>query len=299
MEAVFSYLSSSYESFYELVWVFLIYAFAGWVSEVAYSAVTKGVFINRGFLNGAVCPIYGVGVVMVVSVLTPIKQNLVVLMVGSMALTTGVELLVGWLMEKAFHQHWWDYSDQPLNFKGYICLRFSIMWGFACVFVVDIVHPLIRKLIFLIPHTLGVVLEIVLMATFVTDVIITIVAVLKINKHMVILDEIDKRLDYISDKLGENIYDSVTDVKEKAIKAREAADERKAEFLENNSEVVERLKKEREELQAKAQEILSKRNAVAKRLFKAFPAMHSLRNESARLRFAEEFKNRIPRNKIK
>ena len=86
-----AYFTSSFDSFYEVVWVFLIYAFIGWCVEVAYSAVTKGVFINRGFLNGPVCPIYGVGMLMVVSCLTPLKSNHLVLFLGSMLLTTAVE----------------------------------------------------------------------------------------------------------------------------------------------------------------------------------------------------------------
>ena len=71
------------QTFYEVAWIFVIYAFIGWCTEVAYAATEKGVFINRGFLNGPYCPIYGCGVLIVVTVLTPLKNNLLVLFAGS------------------------------------------------------------------------------------------------------------------------------------------------------------------------------------------------------------------------
>ena len=64
------------KNFYELVWIFIIYAFIGWCAEVSFAAVDNGKFVNRGFLNGPYCPIYGCGVVIVVAVLTPIKESL-------------------------------------------------------------------------------------------------------------------------------------------------------------------------------------------------------------------------------
>ena len=66
------------QNFYELVWIFIIYAFIGWCTEVSYAAVDRGIFVNRGFLNGPYCPIYGCGVVIVVAVLTPLKDNLLI-----------------------------------------------------------------------------------------------------------------------------------------------------------------------------------------------------------------------------
>ncbi|MCR5375058.1 MAG: hypothetical protein K6E39_06830 [Lachnospiraceae bacterium] len=276
-----AYLTAGFDSFYELCWVFLIYAFFGWCAEVAYSAVTKGVFVNRGFLNGPVCPIYGVGMIMVVSCLTPLKGNHIVLFLGSMFLTTAVELFVGWGMEKVFHQHWWDYSDEHFNFRGYICLRFSLIWGFGCMSVIDIAHPPIKKIISIFPYKPGVILQIFFFAVFITDIVITIMAVLKFNKHLVIIDEIDARLDMISEAIGENIYEGATGVKEKVIKVREAADEQKKNLIEANDERIERLKVEREELNKKIRAATEARNAVMCRLVKAFPAIKSTTHERA------------------
>ena len=114
--------------------------------------------MNRGFLNGPVCPIYGFGVVIVVLCLTPLMENTLLLFLGSVLLTSLLELGVGFALEKLFHQRWWDYTNEPFNLGGYICLRFSLAWGLACLLVMEIIHPSVLWLIRHIPHTLGLVL---------------------------------------------------------------------------------------------------------------------------------------------
>ena len=109
------------QNFYELVWIFIIYAFIGWCTEVSYAALDRGIFVNRGFLNGPYCPIYGCGVVIVVAVLTPLKDNLLILFAGSFLLTSILEYITGFILEKVFHNKWWDYSNKPFNLHGYIC----------------------------------------------------------------------------------------------------------------------------------------------------------------------------------
>ena len=100
---------------YHFVWLFFIYAFLGWCTEVSYAALVTGKFVNRGFLNGPVCPVYGFGAVIILAALTPLADNLLLLFLGSMALASALEWLTGFALEKLFHQRWWDYSDQPFN----------------------------------------------------------------------------------------------------------------------------------------------------------------------------------------
>ena len=91
------------QNFYELLWIIVIYAFIGWCTEVSYAALDRGIFVNRGFLNGPYCPIYGCGVLIVVVLLTPLKKNLLILYVGSFLLTSVLEFITGFVMEKVFH----------------------------------------------------------------------------------------------------------------------------------------------------------------------------------------------------
>ena len=104
-------------SFFELLGMFFIYSFLGWCTEVAFAAVRHGKFVNRGFLNGPVCPIYGFGVLMVVLLLQQLQDNLLILFIGSVIVTSAIEFLTGWILETVFHAKWWDYSQNKFNLK--------------------------------------------------------------------------------------------------------------------------------------------------------------------------------------
>ena len=218
------------QNFYELVWIFIIYAFIGWCTEVSYAALDRGIFVNRGFLNGPYCPIYGCGVVIVVAVLTPLKDNLLILFIGSFLLTSILEYITGYLLEKVFHNQWWDYSDKPFNIHGYVCLKFSIYWGLACTFIMDVLHPIIYKGITLMPHIVGMILICIIMTVFFVDCGITVATILKFNKRLKVMDEMAERIHKLSDEIGENIYENVTDIVEKS-----------EEFQETHAELLDKL----------------------------------------------------------
>ena len=130
---------------YDVLWIFFIYAFLGWCMEVIYATTDTGKFINRGFLIGPACPIYGIGMVIVVSVLSSIQDNIFILFIGAMILTSILEFITGVILERIFNDKWWDYSDLPFNIKGYICLKFSLLWGLGCVFIMKLIYPLNHK----------------------------------------------------------------------------------------------------------------------------------------------------------
>ena len=225
------------QNFYELVWIFIIYAFIGWCTEVSYAALDRGIFVNRGFLNGPYCPIYGCGVVIVVAVLTPLKDNLLILFIGSFLLTSILEYITGYLLEKVFHNQWWDYSDKPFNIHGYVCLKFSIYWGLACTFIMDVLHPIIYKGITLMPHIVGMILICIIMTVFFVDCGITVATILKFNKRLKVMDEMAERIHKLSDEIGENIYENVTDIVEKS-----------EEFQETHAELLDKLAETKDNL---------------------------------------------------
>ena len=129
---------------YSLLLYFFIYSFLGWCTEVAYATVKERRFVNRGFLNGPWCPIYGVGVSAVVTLLDGFRDSLLLLYLSSLVLVTLIEGMTGFIMDKIFHHKWWDYTGLPLNIGGYVCLPFSIAWGAACVVIVKGIHPLMK-----------------------------------------------------------------------------------------------------------------------------------------------------------
>ena len=141
--------------FYYVALLFFIYSFLGWCVEVAFVAITARKVENRGFLNGPVCPIYGCGMLGVLAALTPYRDNFILLFIGGFIICTAVELFGGWVLDKIFHMRWWDYTKNKFNIGGYVCLRFSIMWGLGVVAVMKLVHPPIFALVRRLPKIAG------------------------------------------------------------------------------------------------------------------------------------------------
>ena len=276
-------------SFYETAWVIFIYSFLGWCAEVVFAACRRGIFVNRGFLNGPVCPIYGFGVALVLGLLEPVKSSFLLLFFGSMLLTTALEFIIGFIMESFFHDKWWDYSNNPFNIKGYVCLEFSIIWGLACVLVVDVIHPLIQKLIDAIPVNVGWWLIWIFAAIMAADALITLIELLKLPKRFKAVEELEKMMTAVSDTVGEKVlYEGYDRMKEQ----REAFEGRHPELTEKSREAVrdvlekrseintalrerederdERRAQRRSEMEARINGILS-HNVIHERIARAYP----------------------------
>jgi len=201
-------------TYYEICMYFLLYSFLGWVIEVIYHAVTQGKIVNRGFLNGPVCPVYGFGMLVVFMLGNVVSSGTnaasgasqlspLLLFLFGMLLATGVELAAGWLLDRLFHARWWDYSDKPLNLHGYICLEFSIIWGLAIVTVVKIVHPLLSDgTVRAIPEEWGWPIMGILYLAYLIDLIITVLTISGMNRKLKELDHIRRLMRTPSDRLS-------------------------------------------------------------------------------------------------
>ena len=219
----------------QMIWIVLVYSVLGWCTEVAYAALHRGRFVNRGFLNGPVCPIYGFGMLIVLLVLEPVKENLALLFFGSALFCSALEFAVGWALEKLFHDKWWDYADCPFNLRGYVCLEFSVIWGVACVLAVDVIHPLILRAILAIPAPADLWLALGLSAVLLADMGLTLAALLKLPRHFRAVEEVEKALTAVSDTVGEKlIYEPVA----RSVERQEAFDERHPELAEKRQEAV-------------------------------------------------------------
>ena len=298
---------------YQFLCIFFIYAFLCWCTEVSYAALQTGKFVNRGFLNGPVCPIYGFGVVIIIACLTPLKKDLLLLFLGSVVLTSLLELATGFVLEKLFHQRWWDYSNDPFNLGGYICLKFSIAWGFACLFVVDILHPTVKLLIALMPRTVGWVLLAIAAASMAVDLAATVSTIVKVNRKLARIDQLAAKIREASNEFGENLADRVLDAAEKGgdfkesiqdlkegmedwsedvrggLKenldgAREAIAQYRMESEMQKAERVQRRQERRQELEQLFENLKSEMDGRVLgqgRLMKAFPQMRSLNHKQA------------------
>ncbi len=258
---------------YQMGWILVLYSIIGWCGEVAFAAMKRGVFVNRGFLNGPVCPIYGFGVLIVVLCLEPFKDSLVLLFFGSMILTTLLEFFTGFVLEKFFHDKWWDYSSNPFNIKGYVCLEASIMWGIACCLVMDVVHPLVMKLINLLPYSVGKWLLPAVMLIFAVDGVLTVMEILKMPKRFKTMQELEKAITAVSDSMGENIYESVEWGKER----RDAFNEKHPELAEKKNEASRNIQQRRTEI---SQKNTANKEAAAKKKAELESRLAELKNKS-------------------
>ncbi len=258
---------------YQLSLYFFVYSFLGWCTEVSYAAVKQHHFVNRGFLNGPVCPIYGFGVTIVIYFLTPLKDNWILLYIFSVVLVTFLEGITGWIMDIVFHNKWWDYSDQPFNIGGYVCITFSLIWGVACVLIVKFIQPFVAKLILLLPHTLGLVLIAFFCLILFSDACVTASCVLKINHHLVVMEKIAYELHQFSDQLGYDLSEKVLIALEKQEVVKSKHNDSFTELRELEMETAEELRYRINELKKRYKKINRLHSINALRLMKAFPKM--------------------------
>ena len=190
-------------SLYQTLAYFLIYSCLGWCLEVIYAAVTTGKLVNRGFLNGPVCPIYGFGMIIVLYALTPLVDNTLLLYLGGVILPSALELVGGWALYKLYRTRWWDYSDYPFNIGGYICLEFSLLWGVGTLVVMRIVHPIIAGLVAMVPTLVGVILMCILYAVYATDVVATAIAASTLADTLDTMEKLGDSIHAVSDAMTE------------------------------------------------------------------------------------------------
>lgn len=249
------------DTLYELACFFVIYAVLGWCLEVCFCTVNTGVLVNRGFLNGPVCPIYGFGMVLVLTALAPLADSLPALFLGGALLASALELAAGWALKKIFHTSWWDYSDVPFNLGGYICLKFSLAWGAAAAAVVRLLQPAVAALVRGVPRMLGAALLCAAAVLFLCDLLVTVSAVLKLNRDLGRIAQVVRLLHAGSDKLAGELGEKAMAVDGRLDEARLDAAAR---------------------IDLARAEFLDRRSAVARRLMKAFPRMRPVEQEAMR-----------------
>lgn len=264
-----------------LYWFFL-YGCIGWGVEVVYAAIKERRLVNRGFLCGPICPIYGCGMVVLnwtVAALAPSGEGksvstVAVFFVG-MVLTTAIELVGGWTLFKIYHIRWWDYSNMKFNIGGYICPQFSLLWGLGSVIMVKVVHPALAKASSPLPMKVLVPAEAAVLALFVVDLIVSAAAATGLNKKLKEIDEVRARLRVTSDKLttvlgtGAMTADTILDEQKLQLALAKLEGRENADVL--RAELTIRAAALREKLTAAEHDHLGTR-----RLLRAFPDMKSL-----------------------
>lgn len=134
-------------AWYHWITFFFFYCFFGWIFESAYVSLKSGRFVNRGFLRLPMLPLYGTGAVMMLWVSLPVKNSLVLVYLSGVFAATILEYVTGYVMERLFKVKYWDYSNQRFHLHGYICLSSSIAWGFLTIFMTEVIHKPVERLV--------------------------------------------------------------------------------------------------------------------------------------------------------
>ena len=131
---------------WHIIIYFFIYSSLGWVWETIYCSILERKFVYRGFLSGPYCPIYGFGVLMLLVMLTPLYDTLPLLFLVAFVVMSALEYMTSYVLEKVFHQRWWDYSNEKFTIDGRIALKSSLFWAVMSVVIVVFIQPQVVSL---------------------------------------------------------------------------------------------------------------------------------------------------------
>lgn len=195
---------SNYAESHVIIFLFFtIYSFLGWMLETTFASINERKFINRGFLKGFFCPIYGLGAILIVKAYSWMNIYIkgyytwmLISVLVSIILVTALEYITGFILESLFNFKWWDYSNNYANINGYICLKYSLLWGFFAFFLVQVAHPLISKIVLNIPVEIKDYCAIFLLFYFIGDTIRSVIDALNLRKVIINYSNFSVKLYY-------------------------------------------------------------------------------------------------------
>lgn len=188
---------------------FFTYCILGWIWESCYVSLKNREWVNRGFLYGPWLPIYGSGAVSVLILTLPVRDSRILIFVFGMIGASLLEYCTGASMEHIFHMRYWDYSDQPCNINGHICLLSSVLWGFFSLLLVKVIHPPLEQLVLDIKDTAADLLVQILTVLFAADATKSVQTALdlkdlliRISENNQMLENLEARMDSAANRIA-------------------------------------------------------------------------------------------------
>lgn len=234
--------------------LFLIYAIMGWIIEVVGGIIQNKKFVNRGFMIGPYCPIYGVGGVLITILLHEYVSNPFILFCVAIVICGALEYLTSYVMEKVFKARWWDYSKKKFNINGRICLETIIPFGLLGCFIMYVSNPLIENLLSKVPESILSILFYTCISIYLLDLIVSFFVISELRKTVKVVnkdnsydntEEITKQVKEILrnkgilnrrlidafprvsiEKVKQKIKEKTEQVKENVVKAKDEATEK-------------------------------------------------------------------------
>lgn len=243
-------------NFIQLFLYFIIYSMAGWVCESIWCSIGGGRPVNRGFLYGPWCPVYGFGALIILACTNTLPRNPAIVFFVSMISTSALEYFTGWMLETLFQTRWWDYSQRRFNLRGRVCLRNSLLFGLMGIAVALYIHPAVERLVAVLGVRGQRLVSAVLMAVLAIDLGMTLYAITGLKKRLNELKAILRELEvYQREYTWYDMADPAGSIARLRDICKHTEGDEKAEFI---LERIDRLE--------------SRRNSGT-RMLKAFPKM--------------------------
>lgn len=184
-------------TWYQWLLFFFIYCFIGWIIETTYVSVRSLHFVNRGFLRLPLLPLYGSGAIIMLWLSIPVQGNLFLVFLFGMLGASALEYVTGYVMERLFKMKYWDYSNNPFNLNGYVCLPNSIAWGFLTLLLTEVIHRPLEWLVLRLNGTASISLVILVGILFVTDAIRSTKEALDLGRILETMTKLKSELDEV------------------------------------------------------------------------------------------------------
>jgi len=258
----------------------ITYSLLGWCGEMVYCSIgQRRLCEKRGFLNGPLCPIYGHGALVVLLCLDGGCENPLLTFLLGAVLTSAVEYVTSFAMEKLFHMRWWDYSQFRFHLNGRICLLNSALFGLASVFLCHAANPPIAaRLSGLFAAGAGVPLALALGVLYGADIAISVRSAIQIGSRLAklhaIYDELSQRLEALKAEAAQSVHTRLEPIAERA------------------DDLASRLENARAEAQQKLRALCDRQDFFERRLLRAFPSLRSVSHADALKKLKENLHTR-------
>ena len=170
--------------------LFILYSFLGYIVEMIFVAIQNKKIVNRGFLCGPILPIYGLGAIFILSALLRYKSDPIVVFVFGMIICSALEYFTSFMLEKMFHNMWWDYYDFKYNINGRICLMSAVSFGIASLVVLYVSQPLIDSFLTLFSPFILNIFVIITAILYVLDTIYSSIVAFNLRNRLIIVEEL-------------------------------------------------------------------------------------------------------------
>ena len=258
----------------------MVYSLLGWCGEMIYCSLCQGKLCEkRGFLNGPLCPIYGHGALVVLLCLDGGCENPLLTFLLGAVLTSAVEYVTSFAMEKLFHMRWWDYSQFRFHLNGRICLLNSTLFGLASVFLCHAANPPVTAwLTGLFAAGVGTPLALILLAVYLADIVLSVRSAIQIGSRLAKLhaihDELSQRLEALKAEAAQSVHTRLEPIAERA------------------DDLASRLENARAEAQQKLRALCDRQDFFERRLLRAFPSLRSVSHADALKKLKENLHTR-------